>query len=121
MQKMLRKFSCKRSKDCQDVGFTDPILYLDAVAANVKVVCNWYRRDSKARGYTFTYDDAAHSREYPLENALGLVALSLPRRDRYDLNLDGSTSQGPRLDSALQLTRSPQQRQGRSVRAGRGA
>ena len=48
---MLRKFSCKRSKDCQDVGFTDPILYLDAVAANVKVVCNWYRRDSKARGY----------------------------------------------------------------------
>jgi hypothetical protein len=88
--------------DGKPVPFTDPMLYLDAIAANVMVICNWYRRDSKARGYTFTYDDEAHSTAYPLSNALGLVALALPRRDRYDL-LD--QSQGPRLDAALELTK----------------
>ena len=99
VQKMLRKSGGKRGND---VAFTEPMLYMDAVAANIKVICNWYRRDVKARGYTFTYDDEAHSKEYPLENALGLVALLLPRRNRYDLM---DPSQGPRLDSALQLTK----------------
>lgn len=56
----------------------------------------------KSKGYTFTYDAAPDSTPYSLENALGLVELALPRRDRYDL-LD--PSQGPRLDAALQLTK----------------
>ena len=105
VQKMLRKSSGKKGRD---VGFLEPILYLDAVAAKVKVVCNWYKRDSKSKGYVFTYDGVNDAKPYSLENALGLVNLALPRRGRYDL-LD--TSQGTRLDAALQLTK-PSERAG---------
>jgi len=105
VQKMLRKSSGKKGRD---VDFLEPILYLDAVAAKVKVVCNWYKRDSKSKGYVFTYDGVNDAKPYSLENALGLVNLALPRRGRYDL-LD--TSQGTRLDAALQLTK-PSERAG---------
>ena len=105
VQKMLRKSSGKKGRD---VAFIEPILYLDAVASKVKVVCNWYKRDSKSKGYVFTYDGENDAKPYSLENALGLVNLALPRRDRYDL-LD--PSQGARLDAALQLTK-PSERAG---------
>jgi len=84
------------------VAFTEDILYLDAVEAKVLVVCSWYTRDPKSKGYTFTYDAEPDSTPYSLENALGLVELALPRRDRYDLL---EPEQGPRLDAALQLTK----------------
>ena len=99
VQKMLRKSSGKRGRDAP---FIEPVLYLDAVESKVKVVCNWYKRDTKGKGYTFTYNGDDDAKPYSLENALGLVGLALPRRERYDL-LD--TAQGPRLDAALQLTK----------------
>ena len=117
VQKMLSKSSGKKGRD---VGFLEPILYLDALASKVKVVyivpcdleiefnCNWYKRDLKSKGYVFTYDCDNDAKLYSLENTLGLVNLALPRRDRYDL-LD--PSQGARLDAALQLTK-PSERAG---------
>lgn len=99
VQKMFRKSSGKRGRD---VPFIEPVLYLDAIESKVKVVCNWYKRDAKSKGYTFTYNGENDATPYSLENALGLVGLALPRRERYDL-LD--TAQGPRLDAALQLTK----------------
>ena len=99
VQKMLRKSAGKRGNY---TVFTEPMLYLDAVASKVKVVCIWYRRDARVRGYTFTYDGEDDTREYSLENALALAPLEIPRRERYDL-LD--PTQGPRLDAALELTK----------------
>ena len=99
VQKMLRKSAGKRGNY---VAFTEPMLYLDAVASKVKVVCIWYRRDARARGYTFTYDGEDDTSEYSLETALALAPLEIPRRHLYDL-LD--PTQGPRLDAALELTK----------------
>jgi hypothetical protein len=99
VQKMLRPSKGKTGKP---VPFTEDILYLDAVAAKVLVVCTWYLRDPKSKSYTFTYDAEPDSTAYSLGSALGLVELALPRRDRYAL-LD--PSQGPRLDAALELTK----------------
>ena len=80
--------------------FTEPMLYMDAVAAKVQLVCSWYRRDIKSKIYTFIYDAEPDSRPFSMESALGLVELALPRRDRYDLF---DQAQGPQLDSALEL------------------
>ena len=81
------------------------MLYSDAVASKVKVVCTYYKPVNvrSKRDYVFTYDGPVDTTAYLLENALGLVELELPDgRGRYALR---DTAQGPRLDAALQLTK----------------
>ena len=61
VQKMLRR---SKGKTGEPVPFTEPMLFMDAVEAKVLVVCSWYTRDAKSKGYTFIYNAAPDSKPY---------------------------------------------------------
>ena len=77
------------------------MLYETARDEKVKVVCNWY---NKHPNYIFTYDGPRDSEEYSLESTLGLVEFEAYMQSETKVCLR-DPSQGPRLDSLLNLTK----------------
>ena len=86
------------------VQVSDPQLFDDAVQSQMKVVCNWYKRQ-KQLPLTFLYGakgGVSDSKQYSLEHALALVEM-VSSQDSEHCTLRDS-AQERKLDAALKLT-----------------
>ena len=90
------------------VDAKEPIPLADACAklskiGSAKVICTWYKKHARN---AFTYDGPIDDKPYPMENALGLLDLTLP--DSKGKQYLRDASQARQLDAALELTKPAQ-------------
>jgi len=101
VQQMFRKSSGAQGRYVQ---VSEPQLYDEAVQSQMKVVCNWYKRQ-KQRPPCFLYGakgGVSDAKQYSLEHALALVELDfVAATERYSLR---DSAQDSQLSAALKLT-----------------
>ena len=101
VQQMFRRSAGAKGRYVQ---VSDPQLFDDAVQSQMKVVCNWYKRQ-KQLPLTFLYGakgGVSDSKQYSLEHALALVEM-MSSQDSEHCTLRDS-AQERKLDAALKLT-----------------
>jgi hypothetical protein len=90
------------SRSSRFLDTSDPVLFDEACASKMMVICTWYRKHAR---YVFTYDGPIDDNEFSMASALGLLDLDLPdEAGRYKLR---DRAQGPQFDAALKLTEVP--------------